>query len=362
MAKVRITAGTNNLSKGTLDNPLGGGADLVVMDDFVYGEPVKLTDRVVLAGSGEVSAPVVNTLRSDGSQARSDAAFDGSQTGGVRVAAGDVTGDGVLDEIVGSGPGSASLVRILDGKTGQERTSIHPFEETFTGGVFVAAADFTGDGLAEVIISPDQGGGPRIRVYNGSDFAVLADFFGIQDPDFRGGARTAAGDLSGDGIPDLLVAAGFGGGPRLAAFDGAAVLNPLPADTIFKFIEKRRNIVVAELNYTGQMAQRLRAALNIQVESFTKCTGQPFTPYDLLKHILALHGWDDNRSEPVQMDAQAITVNCPCDWNNSGAITVQDIFDFLISYFAGNADFNHVGGTTVQDIFDFLICYFNGCP
>ncbi len=77
------------------------------------------------------------------------------------------------------------------------------------------------------------------------------------------------------------------------------LLNPLPADTIFQFIENRQHIVVAELNYTGQLAQRLRAALNIQVESFTKCTGQPFTPYDLLKHILALHNWDDDRSEPV---------------------------------------------------------------
>jgi 2-oxoglutarate/2-oxoacid ferredoxin oxidoreductase subunit alpha len=77
------------------------------------------------------------------------------------------------------------------------------------------------------------------------------------------------------------------------------LLNPLPADVVFEFIKKHPRIVVAELNYTGQLAQRLRAALNIQVESFTKCTGQPFTPYELLKHILSLYGWDDDRSEPV---------------------------------------------------------------
>ena len=77
------------------------------------------------------------------------------------------------------------------------------------------------------------------------------------------------------------------------------LMNPLPADVIYQFIDKHPRIVVAELNYTGQLAQRLRAALNIQVESFTKCTGQPFTPYELLKHIMALHEWDDDRSEPV---------------------------------------------------------------
>ncbi len=53
--------------------------------------------------------------------------------------------------------------------------------------------------------------------------------------------------------------------------------------------------------------------------------------------------------------------SCRCDWNLSGAVTVQDIFDFLAGYFAGNADMNLSGSTTVQDIFDFLACYFTGC-
>jgi hypothetical protein len=55
---------------------------------------------------------------------------------------------------------------------------------------------------------------------------------------------------------------------------------------------------------------------------------------------------------------------CAADFNCSGAITVQDIFDFLAAYFAGNplADFNGSGGISVQDIFDFLAAYFAGCP
>jgi len=42
---------------------------------------------------------------------------------------------------------------------------------------------------------------------------------------------------------------------------------------------------------------------------------------------------------------------------------VQDIFDFLTAYFAGNAsaDFNGVGGVSVQDIFDFITAYFSFC-
>jgi len=54
---------------------------------------------------------------------------------------------------------------------------------------------------------------------------------------------------------------------------------------------------------------------------------------------------------------------CPADINNSGSITVQDIFDFLGFYFANDprGNFNGIGGISVQDIFDFLTAYFAGC-
>jgi hypothetical protein len=57
------------------------------------------------------------------------------------------------------------------------------------------------------------------------------------------------------------------------------------------------------------------------------------------------------------------SVPCPADFNGSGGLTVQDIFDFLAAWFSGapSADFNHVNGLSVQDIFDFLSAWFAGC-
>lgn len=54
---------------------------------------------------------------------------------------------------------------------------------------------------------------------------------------------------------------------------------------------------------------------------------------------------------------------CAADFNCSGVVTVQDIFEFLAGYFSGDprADFNQSGAITVQDIFDFLAAYFAGC-
>src|SRR6185369_14277125 len=106
--------------------------------------------------------------------------------------------------------------------------STSPFESSYTGGVYVAAGDVTGDGVADIIVTPDEGGGARVVVYKGGTaagqttptFPVVANFFGIDDPNFRGGARATVADLNGDGVPDLIVAAGFGGGPRIAFFDG----------------------------------------------------------------------------------------------------------------------------------------------
>jgi hypothetical protein len=58
-----------------------------------------------------------------------------------------------------------------------------------------------------------------------------------------------------------------------------------------------------------------------------------------------------------------IPVRCPADFNGSGVVSVQDIFDFLAAYFASDpaADFNGSGAVSVQDIFDYLAAYFAGC-
>jgi hypothetical protein len=153
----------------------------------------------------------------------------GSFTGGVRAVTADVNGDGVEDVIVGPGPGIPTEIKVYSGANFpvSPDTSLfasgYAFETSFTGGVFLSAGDINGDGFADVVVSPDQGGGPRVRIVSGKDRTVLADFLGIDDPNFRGGARTALGDLNGDGVPDLIVAAGFGGGPRVAIYDGKSL-------------------------------------------------------------------------------------------------------------------------------------------
>jgi uncharacterized protein (TIGR03118 family) len=66
-----------------------------------------------------------------------------------------------------------------------------------------------------------------------------------------------------------------------------------------------------------------------------------------------------------RIDAAAIVVPpiCHADYNRDGRIAVQDIFDFLNSWFAADlaADFNHSNTLETQDIFDFLNSWLGGC-
>jgi uncharacterized delta-60 repeat protein len=175
------------------------------------------------AAGADRGAGTVTHYDPDGSARFTTEPF-GSFTGGVRTAAADFNADGVADLVVGTGPGTATRVFVLDGRSQAEIFGVDPFEAAFTGGVFVAAGDLTGDGVPDLVITPDEGGGPRVRAFDGNaSFGLVADFFGIEDPNFRGGARAAIADVNADGAGDLIVAAGFGGGPRVAGFSGKSL-------------------------------------------------------------------------------------------------------------------------------------------
>lgn len=182
------------------------------------------TERRTVVGADVNGPPTVKVYdTATGELLRTMPVFEPFFTGGVRVAAGDVNGDGTEDIIAAAGPGGGSRVRVFDGVTFAPLLDILAFEETFTGGVFASVGDLNGDGKSELILSADVGGGPRVRILDALSGNTMADFFGIADENFRGGARTAIGDVNGDGVPDLLVAAGVGGGPRVAGYDGKSL-------------------------------------------------------------------------------------------------------------------------------------------
>ena len=70
------------------------------------------------------------------------------------------------------------------------QTSFFAFDPAFTGGVRLAAADIDGDGRDDFLVTPGPGGGPTFRAVSANGLATL-DMFDVLDPGFRGGLYPA---------------------------------------------------------------------------------------------------------------------------------------------------------------------------
>jgi virginiamycin B lyase len=149
--------------------------------------------------------------------------YDIGFAGGVRVALADVTGDGIPDIITAPGPTGGPEIKVFDGATGQQLTGpsgdFFAFSPGFLGGAYVAAGEFDGDTKADIVVGADAGGGPEVKIFSGADAHVLYDFFPYP-VNFSGGVRVAVGDVNGDGQDDIITGAGPGGGPHVEVFSG----------------------------------------------------------------------------------------------------------------------------------------------
>ncbi|TRW16886.1 FG-GAP-like repeat-containing protein [Glacieibacterium frigidum] len=169
---------------------------------------------------GTASGPNARVRAFDGSTGaplRDVRAGDAQATGGVRVALGDINGDGAADVVVGAGPGGAPTVQAIDGATGDTLLAFQAYEG-FTGGVYVAAGDLDGDGRADVVTGAGAGGAPNVKVFDGSTGSVEQNFFAYEFG-FMGGVSVAVGDFGGDGRDDIIVAPATGDG-FVRIFDG----------------------------------------------------------------------------------------------------------------------------------------------
>lgn len=175
----------------------------------------------ILVGADAGGLPLVRLYDvSTGAVIWAATVFDQRFTGGVRVARGDVNGDGTDDMIVAAGPNGGPHVKVFDGVSFKLIASFFAYDRSFSGGVFVASGDINGDGFDDIITGAGAGGGPHVRVFSSADGSLLFDSF-VYAPTFSGGVSVASGDIDGDGFEDIITGAGRGGGPHVEAFSGA---------------------------------------------------------------------------------------------------------------------------------------------
>ncbi|MFH1111507.1 MAG: S8 family serine peptidase [Patescibacteria group bacterium] len=168
----------------------------------------------IVVGTGKGGVPVVRIFSFGGELIYQFSPYDNLYLGGVKVAAGDVDGNGIPEIIVTPQTGSLP-VRVFD-KYGRLRSEFKAYPTGFKGGVNVTVGDVDGNGIQDIVSIPGQGGGPQVRVFNWQGKA-LNQFF-VFDRKFRGGVNVAVGDVDGDGNNEIVTTPASAGGPHLRVF------------------------------------------------------------------------------------------------------------------------------------------------
>jgi hypothetical protein len=144
---------------------------------------------------------------------------------------------------IGAPRGALPIVQLQDTETGAIR-SLTAFEPSFRGGVNVAVGDVTGDGISDVIAGRMTGRG-EIRIFDGASLTLVRSIMAFTSRSYRGGVEVAYGHF--DEEQGMIVAATGQGSPIVKVFD-APTFNLHSQFRPYNSLVNGVNLAVADLN------------------------------------------------------------------------------------------------------------------
>ncbi|MFA5995350.1 MAG: L,D-transpeptidase family protein [Patescibacteria group bacterium] len=211
--------------------------------------------------------PQVKIFNDQLKETKSFLALDGKNDNGLDVSVADVDGDNKAEIIIGAGRGSAPLVQVFKAD-GTKISEFYAYDKSLLSGVHVAAGDFNRDHKAEIVTTPDYGGGPQVKIFDQAGNQKFTPGFFAFDEGFRGGADITVGDFNGDRSMDIAVAAGPGGEPHVRIFNKkgeflGTEFRPFAADN-------KGGVVLATANVDGGRDRELVMAIHSGGEDWVK--------------------------------------------------------------------------------------------
>ncbi len=128
---------------------------------------------------------------------------------GVSLAVADLGTDHIPELIIGNGLGAEPRVHVYR-QNGTEVGSFLAYDKTMTRGINVVVCDVNGDEINEIIVAPQRGGGPHLRIFSNKGVAIDDGGIFAYNKSFREGINLACGDLDEDGISEIITMPGAG--------------------------------------------------------------------------------------------------------------------------------------------------------
>lgn len=126
--------------------------------------------------------------------------------GGVDVAVADVDGDGLGDIVAAQHITGQGYIKIYKYSSKKVINSFRSFPNWFSGGINIAAGDVTGDSKAEIIVGTELKNTARVRVFSKGGTLLNQEFYPY-GTNYTGGVDVAVGDVVAGGKKELVTAA-----------------------------------------------------------------------------------------------------------------------------------------------------------
>jgi hypothetical protein len=152
----------------------------------------------------------------------------------VYVAVGDINLDGLADIVTGTDDGDPIVkvfdaYKLLTGAANPVVSQFSAYDRKIISGARVAVGDVTGDGVPDIVTGPASGLNSEVRVFKTNlsanqatvTHSLLTSFSAF--PKYNGGVNIAVGDVNGDGRADIVVGTALGGTALVRVYNGATI-------------------------------------------------------------------------------------------------------------------------------------------
>ena len=181
--------------------------------------------------------------------------FGTAYRGGVEVALQNINGAKALVAGMSSGAGTVSTFLVnpaaADPVANSPFRSFRGFPPTYSGGVKLATGDFNLDGTDEIVVGSNAGRRALVRTFDVTGVPTVVRSIQPFGMNFSGGVSLSVGRYNADLVPDVFIGAGVGGKSMVEVYSGSSSQQLAKLAAFAGFKKPNATVFTALLDTTG---------------------------------------------------------------------------------------------------------------